>query len=382
MVTELTVPVLRAWIRDLVGRLSPSSINNSAIALTRFLSDARAEQWVALDANPMKHEDVRAMLPTVQEPDPEEIIQWTRDEVEKLLAVPTLPDDRFGLYLVVIVAGLRAGEARGLTFARVMLDAPIPLLRIVQQEKLKREAGDEGGTETPKTRSSKRDVPLHPFAITWLRWWRDAGWSKVYGRQRTDSDAVFPARNGKAGRPRDADILRRDLTAAELPLDFVTPDGKLLPYTFHATRRTFSRLLGDNGVSPEMVGMLDGHAAKTVTERRYMGRSLEAMARAVATLDLALPERSGVPPKDAQDTALSSKNSPNPLVTKTTGRPKYMNSYTQANEMARLATSSRLAVTRARRCRRRNCSRPRSRSPRARRFRSRRLPRASARWAI
>jgi hypothetical protein len=44
------------------------------------------------------------------------------------------------------------------------------------------------------------------------------------------------------------------------------------------------RLLGDNGVSPDMIGMLDGHAAKSVPERHYMGHSLEAMARAVSTL--------------------------------------------------------------------------------------------------
>jgi hypothetical protein len=112
---------------------------------------------------------------------------------------------------------------------------------------------------------------------------------------------VFPAVDGHAGRPRDANILRGDLDAAKLPRDFTAPDGTRYPYTFHATRRTFSRMLGDNGVTPEMVGMLDGHAAKSVTERHYMGRSLEAMARAVATLTLALPERPGVvaPPAPA-----------------------------------------------------------------------------------
>ena len=37
------------------------------------------------------------MLPTVEAPDPDAIVCWTRAEVEKLLAVAEMPDDRFGL---------------------------------------------------------------------------------------------------------------------------------------------------------------------------------------------------------------------------------------------------------------------------------------------
>jgi integrase len=305
-VATLTVPVLRAWVRELAGKLSPSSVRNNAIALTRFLSDARAEGWIALESNPMKHEDVRAMLPTVEAPDPDEIVCWTRVEAEKLIGVAELPHDRFGLYLVALLTGLRAGELRGLTFAHVVTEPPVPFVRVVQQLGLARSAGESSTTGTPKTRSSKRDVPLHPAALAWLTWWRDKGWAGIYGRPRTDADAVFPAVDGEAGRPRDANILRRDLDAAKLPREFTTADGTRLPYTFHATRRTFSRLLGDNGVSPEMVGMLDGHAAKSVTERHYMGRSLEAMARAVATLSLTLPERPGVAPSCPPESSCAS----------------------------------------------------------------------------
>jgi integrase len=308
-VPSLTVPVLRAWVRELTGELSASSVRNNAIALTRFLSDARAEGWIALESNPMKHEDVRALLPTVQAPDPDAIVCWTRAECEKLLGVATLPHDRFGLYLVALLAGLRAGELRGLTFGHLALDAPIPHVRVRQQLLTMREAGETATTGTPKTRSSKRDVPLHPAALAWLTWWRDEGWTAHVGRPRTDEEPVFRAVDGEAGRPRDPNILRRDLRAAKLPEEFTAPDGARIPYTFHATRRTFSRMLGDNGVPPEMVGMLDGHAAKSVTERHYMGRSLEAMARAVATLTLALPERPGMSHRDPARPQESSRES-------------------------------------------------------------------------
>jgi integrase len=305
-VSALTIPVLRAWVRELTEELSPSSVRNNAIALTRLLSDARAEGWVTLESNPMKHEDVRAMLPTVEAPDADEIVFWTRAEVETLLA-SKLPDDRFGLYLVALLAGLRAGELRGLKFGHLELEAEIPYVRITEQLCLARSAGETVKRGSPKTRSSKRGVPLHAAAVAWLTWWRDEGWTARVGRPRTDEEPVFPAVDGEAGRPRDANILRRDLKAANLSEYFVTPDGERLPYTFHATRRTFSRLLGDNDVPPEMVGMLDGHAPKSVTERHYMGRSLEAMARAVSTLRLALPERPGVAPCPSQSSRESSQ---------------------------------------------------------------------------
>jgi len=307
-IATLTVPVLRAWVRELAGELSPSSVNNNAIALTRFLSDARAEGWIALESNPMKHEDVRAMIPSVEAPDADALVHWTRTEVETLLA-GKLPHDRFGLYLVAFLTGLRAGELRGLTFAHLAFDAAIPHLRVRQQLCLAREAGEQSETGTPKSRSGKRDVPLHAAVLTWLTWWRDTGWAVAFERPRTDADPVFPAADGEAGRPRDPNILRRDLARADLPPEFTAPDGTRVPYTFHATRRTFSSMLGDNGVSDEMVGMLDGHAAKSVTARHYMGRSLEAMARAVATLTLSLPERPGVAPRASEHRKESSPES-------------------------------------------------------------------------
>src|ERR1019366_3472681 len=88
VIATLSVPILRAWVRELVTDLSPSSVRNNAIALTRFLSDARAEGWIKIESNPMKHEDVRAMLPTVEAPDADAIVCWTRAECETLLGSP------------------------------------------------------------------------------------------------------------------------------------------------------------------------------------------------------------------------------------------------------------------------------------------------------
>jgi integrase len=314
-VVELRVPVLREWVRELCDELEPSTVRNNVIALTRFLSDVRAEGWVKLDANPMKHEDVRALLPTVEAPESDEIVKFAKPMREALVARPELPHDRFGLYLVALLAGLRAGELRGLTFGHLVLDEPMPLLKVRQQCALKRSAEDVEAMTAPKSRTSRREVPLHPAVVSWLTWWRDEGWSTHYRRERTDADAVFPAVDGEAGRPRDPNILRRDLKAAGQPEDFVTPEGERLPYTFHAFRRTFASMLVEAEVTGEIISMLAGHAGKTVTERHYMGRNLDAMARAVARLTLTLPERPGVAPEAparAEETSNESSKLPEP----------------------------------------------------------------------
>ena len=299
LVVALTVPVLRGWIRELAEEpLAPSTVRNNANALRRFLADAKAEQWAPLVVNAMKDDEVSAVLPSVQAPDPDAIVRWTRPECEKLLTLATLPHDRFGLYLVALHTGLRAGELRGLTFAHVAGDEAIPHLRIRQQMVLPR-PGLPAAMGTPKSRAGRRDVPLHPAALAWLTWWKAEGWTAHFGRERSDDDHVFAVDGGAAGRPRDAELLRDDLVAAGLSPAFVTPAGEREPYDFHATRRTFASLLAAEGVTPDVIGMIEGHAGQTVTERHYSGRSLEMMARAVGMLRLALPQRSGVAPSPA-----------------------------------------------------------------------------------
>ncbi len=283
------MPALRAWIRDLVADgASPSTIRNNANTLTRFFADAKAERWVILAANPMRDDEVRAVMPAVEAPDPGEIEHWTREGFEQPLSRAGLPADRFGLYLVAVLTGMRDGELHGAQWKHAALDAAVPHLRVRQQLLTTRE-GEPVKLGPPKTKYGKRDLPLHHLAIEWLAWWKARGWAAHVKRERGADDYVFPSPAGAAWRPRGPDILRADLEAAGLSKDFVSPDGERALLDFHATRHTFATWLGAAGVDGELVDRLLGQSPRSVRGRHYQAPSLEALARVVQTLDLAFP---------------------------------------------------------------------------------------------
>ncbi len=298
-----TTPVLRAWVREMAEASSPSTVRNNVNALTRFFGDARAERWLPITVNPMRDDDVRAMMPAVEAPDAGEIEHWTPAAFAALLASPKLPVARFGLYLVDVLTGLRDGELHGLQWKHVALDATVPHLRLRQQLGTMRD-GEPVTLGAPKTKYSKRDVPLHPAALSWLAWWKVEGWTAyveipVEGggsvrRAPEADDFVFPSPAGRAWRPRGPDVLRDDLADADLPVAYLSPDGERSPFTFHAIRHTFASWLGSNGVDGDLVDRLLGQAPHTVRGRHYQAPDLAQLARAVGTLKLALPDRSGV----------------------------------------------------------------------------------------
>jgi integrase len=296
-VADLTVPALRAWLRELRAEVSTSTVRNNAASLTRFFADVKAEHWAPITVNPMRDEDVRSEIPAMASPEPDAIEHWTRDAFEKLVAVPSLPDVWFGLYLVAVTTGMRDGELHGLQFKHVQSDASVPHLRIRQQLGMARE-GDPPTLGAPKTKYGKRDLPMHPSAAAWLAWWKTDGWKAYVGRGPEADDFVFPQGAGESPgepwRPNSSKKLREHLDAADLPKDFVSPDGERSPFTWHAIRHTFATWLGHNGVDGELVDRLLGQSPRSVRGRHYQAPSLAPLAAAVATLELTLPKRAGV----------------------------------------------------------------------------------------
>lgn len=305
---NITAPI-RAFFQDLRKAKEPSTVRNCANALAKFFAYAKAEKWAPLVANPMRDEDVREMLPMVEAPDPEEITFLPRASVETMLARPELVHERFGKHLVEVTSGVREGELHGLTFALIVIDAPtkprtpddaIPHMKIKQQLAKPREKGDTVEVTDVKYKWSKRNIPLHPAARPWLRWWHAEGWAAYVGRAPEPADFVFPDAGGFPVRPRGADDLREDLEAAGLPTTFVTPAGDEKPFVAHTLRHSFSTWLGELGVDGDTIDRLLGHAPKSTRMRHYQAPSLEAYARVVALLELELPDRPGVEIHSAQ----------------------------------------------------------------------------------
>ena len=156
----------------------------------------------------------------------------TRDQAERLLTCPAVPEMRKVIYALAMTSGgFRSGELYGLTWADIELDAPIPVVHVT---KALVEKGEDGWATVGKTKTpdAVRDNPLHPLAARSLRAWKAGGWVQRVGRQAKPTDPVFPDEKGEARRPADSANLQADLVKAGVATKYGT-----VPITFKDANR-------------------------------------------------------------------------------------------------------------------------------------------------
>jgi len=172
----------------------------------------------------------------------------TKAEVKALLeAAPS----RWRPFIVTAVfTGLRASELRGLTWDHV--DFHKRAIRVRQR------ADRWGKIGSPKSASSRRDVPMAPMVANALREWR-----LVCPRNR-DGELVyvFPSGTGKVESL--GNITARCWYPLQRTAGIVDGEGKA-KYGLHALRHFFASWLIDEGFGPKRVQALLGHSSITMT---------------------------------------------------------------------------------------------------------------------
>lgn len=174
--------------------------------------------------------------------------QFTVDQARQVLAAA---DDNPRWWLAVLY-GMRQGEVLGLTWRHVDLDAG--LLRVEQS--LQKIDGETWGFGRPKSKASRRTIPLHPAVVARLRLHRIAASEHPGG---ADPDAlVFPARPDQPTAPRmpwtDYRDWRALLGLADAP-----------QIALHAARNSAASLMEAAGVSDRLVAQILGHAQVSMT---------------------------------------------------------------------------------------------------------------------
>ena len=110
----------------------------------------------------------------------------------------------------------------------------------------------------PKSKASKRPVPLHPVLAAWLETWRN---ETPYAR---DDDFIFPSFRLKGRKPPRANML---------VADHLQPAARKAGITgrvgFHTLRRTLASALVANGSDPKLVQELLRHATVRTTMDVY-----------------------------------------------------------------------------------------------------------------
>jgi integrase len=104
----------------------------------------------------------------------------------------------------------------------------------------------------PKSKASKRPVPLHPLlAAHLLNWRRETPYSK-------EEELVFPSFKPKGRKPPRANMLLSDhLRPAALKVGVVAPPRA---FGFHTFRRTLASVLVANNYDPKLVQELLRHS--------------------------------------------------------------------------------------------------------------------------
>jgi integrase len=279
---ELTTGTLRRWIRSMRDEeLSPSRIRNVFNSLGKMIDCSMAEEWIVLAGNPCRHPGVREELPSVTGPD--RIRLLTRDQATTLVDAPTTPVERRVRYLVALTSGMRDGEIAALTWSSIREEQGVLCFDVRRSLAID---GPEGWAtpKDPKTRASRRLVPLHPQALAALETWKERGWKAYVGRAPKDDDHIFASPDGEGWRPQSAAFLRDDLEGCGLPKTF---EGEEMQ--FRDLRHCFSTWLASAGVAEELRDRLMGHAPRTVGLRHYTGVDLARLREAVETIQLREP---------------------------------------------------------------------------------------------
>ena len=259
---KITNADVRRWVAELLGRgLSPATVRKAVFALRQCLSAAVADGRLLMN-------------PALDVPLPSERLKTPRflsqDEVE--LLAESMPDRYRALVLVGAYAGLRWGEAAGLTRANVdVLRSRIRVMSTAVEVRGHVTLGNE-----PKTRRSRRTIPV---ARSVMRRVED----HLAEHVGPEADAlVFTA---PAGGP-----LRRSLFARRAWAPAVERAG-LPRITFHGLRHSFVAILVAAGCNVREVSEWAGHSNVAFTLTRYGGLFEDGSDAAVDRLDELLGER-------------------------------------------------------------------------------------------
>jgi integrase len=249
--------------------LSPRTVAKVRAVLRNALNDAKRDRLVAynaaeyVDLPRVESSAVPAMTPA--------------DAVAVLAAVR---NHRIApMVEVALATGLRQGELLGLSWQDVDLDAG----RITVRRALQRVNGKRVLVE-PKTRKSRRTLPLTAAAVEALRTLRQSQFVitlPAIADAQPFSDLVFRTPHGD---PIDAKELthtfQRLLAAAELP-----------KMRWHDLRHGTASLLIAQGVDLRVVMEVLGHSTITLTANTYAHVSDALLDTARDALDRALPAR-------------------------------------------------------------------------------------------
>lgn len=244
---EIESDDVQAWVNDLTkSDLSPATVGRCFRYFRACMK--QAEAWGRIDKAP-------TMKINLPRPSDEEMTFLEYPEIIRLLDMADEPE--MTLFAVLAFSGLRLGEALALRWQDI--DFEVSRIRVSRSWSL-------GHFTSPKTKTSKRNVPIMPVLEGVL----------VEHRQRQGKprqDALLFSFDGK--RPLDpANARKRFLEALDA--------AGLEHVTMHSLRHSYASLMLSVGTSIKGLQNALGHASATMTLNVYSHMMKEDMDKPVA----------------------------------------------------------------------------------------------------
>lgn len=253
---RITNAAVRGWVAEMLADgLSPATVRKAVFALRQCLSAAAADGRLVM--NPA----VDVPLPSERSKAPQFLSQ---KEVQRLVDV--MPEPYKALVLTGAYAGLRWGEAAGLTRANVdVLRSRVRVVSTAIEVRGHITLGQE-----PKTRRSKRTIPVARSVMRQI----EGHLAEFVGSG--PEALVFTAPQGGA--------LARSLFGRRVWQPAVVQAG-LEGITFHSLRHSFVAILVAAGCNVREVSEWAGHNNVAFTLTRYGGLFEDGSDEAVDRLD-------------------------------------------------------------------------------------------------
>jgi integrase len=251
---DLTARDVQGMLQELAKTLSTRAVQLARAALVRAIDHAQFNDLV------MRNVASLTTVPKGQEGRPSKALSL--DQAKALLAAAA--GTRLNAYVVLsLLAGVRAEEARALTWADVDLVAGV--VYVVRSVRV------GGDTKTKKSRRGLKLPMLVVAALASHKTQQDAARARA-GAAWKETGAVFASR---VGTPLDAGNVRRQFK------DITEKAGLGRDWTLLELRHSFVSLMSDHGVQLEDIADLVGHSGTRTTETVYR-HQLQPVLRAGA----------------------------------------------------------------------------------------------------
>jgi len=280
-------------VADALGEVTSSAANRQRVRATLRVALNDAIREGLIPANPAAlvklpsgkrpqayvwtPERVARWNATGEQPSP--VMVWTAAQLGAFLDAAAA-DRLYALFHLIAHRGLRRGEACGVAWSDVDLDAGT--LRVRRQLT---QLGWEVVEDDPKSDAGRRTVALDAGTVAALRTWRRAQLDEraMWGSAWTDSGRVFTREDGSDLHPAGVtDLFHRLSGSAGLP-----------PIRLHDLRHGAASLMLAAGVDLKVVSETLGHSTLGLTADTYTSVYTEVAAEAAERAAALVPRAAG-----------------------------------------------------------------------------------------